>query len=447
MLVMKFGGSSVADAGCLHRVVDLVVQARPRQPIVVLSAMGKTTDRLFSAAASAERGDESAALDELGTVLREHWETCLELFDQHVPSDLEDALARHQDELSMLLRGVALLRELSPRSLDAIVSYGERLSTRLFHALLAQQVPATWEDARPILRTDGRFGKARPDRPQIRVLAERHWRPLLRSGQIIVTQGYIGSTADGITTTLGRGGSDYSAALFGEALGAEELQIWTDVEGILTCDPRLVPEAHPIEHLSFAEAAELAAFGAKVLHPATIQPAIDANVPVTVRHTHRPVGGFTTITAEARSERAVTALACRSPITVLTVDSTRMLDQPGFLARVFDVFRTHEVSVDLVATAEVSISLTVEPDAPIGPVCEELSVFSRVAVTESRTIIAVVGEQLKRTPGLSARIFSALSHLNIEMISMGANEINLSLVLHEEDAAEAVQRLHRILLS
>jgi aspartate kinase len=263
---------------------------------------------------------------------------------------------------------------------------------------------------------------------------------------VVVTQGYIGATEDGLTTTLGRGGSDYSAALFGAALGAEEVQIWTDVEGVLTCDPRIVPDALPIPELSFAEAAELAAFGAKVLHPATIQPAVEARIPVTVRHTQKPEGRFTTISAEVRTGRPITALASRGPVTVLTVSSTRMLAQSGFLARLFEVFGRRGVSVDLVATAEVSVSLTVEADVPLQPLLQDLAAFATVEVHEGRAIIAAVGERLKSTPGLGAQLLTALGDINVEMISMGANEINLSLVVKRENTADALRRMHRVLV-
>jgi aspartate kinase len=263
---------------------------------------------------------------------------------------------------------------------------------------------------------------------------------------VVVTQGYIGATEDGLTTTLGRGGSDYSAALFGAALGAEEVQIWTDVEGVLTSDPRIVPDALPIPELSFAEAAELAAFGAKVLHPATIQPAVEARIPVTVRHTQKPEGRFTTISAEVRTGRPITALASRGPVTVLTVSSTRMLAQSGFLARLFEVFGRRGVSVDLVATAEVSVSLTVEADIPLQGLMQDLAAFATVEVHNRRAIIAAVGERLKSTPGLGAQLLTALGDINVEMISMGANEINLSLVVKQASTAESLRRMHRVLV-
>ncbi|MDP1830824.1 MAG: aspartate kinase [Geothrix sp.] len=442
MIVLKFGGSSVADAACMGQVAELVRAALPRSPLVVLSAMGKTTNGLFDAAKTAEGGDLAGAMARQRTLMAAHRKAADELFKGAVPENLDTALTDLFGELELLLRGVALLRELSPRSMDAIASLGERLSTRVFAAFIG----GAWLDARTVLRTDAGFGEAAPQPEAIRALATGHLKPLLAPGRAVVTQGYIGATEDGLTTTLGRGGSDYSAALFGAALGAEEVQIWTDVEGVLTCDPGIVPEALPIPELSFAEAAELAAFGAKVLHPATIQPAVEAGIPVTVRHTQKPEGRFTTISAEVRTGRPITALASRSPVTVLTVSSTRMLAQSGFLARLFEVFGRRGVSVDLVATAEVSVSLTVEADVPLAPLIQDLSAFATVGIHEGRAIIAAVGERLKSTPGLGARLLTALGDVNVEMISMGANEINLSLVVKQEHAAEALRRMHRVLV-
>ncbi len=442
MIVLKFGGSSVADAACMRQVASLAEAAHPKAPLVVLSAMGKTTNGLFEAAKAAEAGDLAEAMARQRTLMAFHRKAADDLFDGAVPDALDIALTDLFGELELLLRGVALLRELSPRSMDAIASLGERLSTRIF----AAYVKGAWVDARTVLRTDALFGEAVPQPEAIRTLAAVHLKPLLGPDRVVVTQGYVGATEDGLTTTLGRGGSDYSAALFGAALGAEEVQIWTDVEGVLTCDPRVVPEALPIPDLSFAEAAELAAFGAKVLHPATIQPAVEAGIPVTVRHTQKPGGRFTTISAEVRTGRPITALASRNPVTVLTVSSTRMLAQSGFLARLFEVFGRRGVSVDLVATAEVSVSLTVEAEVSLKSLIQDLSVFATVEVNEGRAIIAAVGERLKSTPGLGAQLLTALGDINVEMISMGANEINLSLVVKQEHTAEALRRMHRVLV-
>ena|SRR5690349_8431419 len=446
--VMKFGGSSVADGARLRDVARLVRAAMPFSPLVVLSAMGKTTDALFRAAQAAGIGDQEVALREARGIFDAHRAVAKELFGEDVPAGLAAALRARQDELEQILKGVSLLCELSPRSTDAIASLGERLSTQMLCALLEREEQAVQLfDARTVVCTDARFGRAAPRSELVRARARERLAPLLAPGRAVVTQGYIGATEDGITTTLGRGGSDYSAAILGAALQADEVQIWTDVEGVLTADPRLVGEALPIQELSFAEAAELAAFGAKVLHPATIQPAVEAGIPVTVRHTQRPDGRFTTIRSDVRSNRPVTALATRGPVTVLTLTSTRMLDQSGFLAGLFEVFGRLGVSVDVIATAEVSVSMTIERDAPLEALTTALSRFAKVEVAQDRAIVAVVGERLKQTQGVAARVFGALADINVEMISMGANEINLSLVVEQSLAAETVRRLHRALFS
>ncbi len=449
-VVLKFGGSSVADAACIRRVAEIAKGALDRSPIVVLSAMGKTTDALFAAAQTAERGDTEGALGALRNMVEGHGQTCSDLWGNDRPADLQAFIVAATTQLDMLLRGVSLLRELSARSRDAIVSFGELLSSQILAAFLhSEGVSTSWLDVRRVMRTDARFGSAEPQTSQIAGLAKTDLAPLMGPGRIVVTQGYVGATRDGITTTLGRGGSDYSASILGAAIGADEVQIWTDVEGILTADPRMVPEASPILDLSFREAAELAAFGAKVLHPATIQPAVEADIPVTVRHTLRPFGRFSTITAKGGtgSPRPATAIASRSPIQVITIESTRMLAQSGFLARIFEVFGRLGTSVDVVATAEVSVSLTVEASAPVEAIQKELSAFARVSIAPDRALVAVVGERLKHTPGLAARVFGALSSINVEMISMGSNEINLSLVVERREEAAAVRLLHQALFA
>jgi aspartate kinase len=441
--VLKFGGSSLADAACMLRVAAIVREALTSAPLVVLSAAGKTTDALFEAARAARAGQAAAALDEAAAIAAWHRGLAAELHPEGLPAELEQALGEQLAELEQVLRGVSLLRELSPRSMDALASHGERLSTRLFATLLARQgLEVELVDARDVLRTDATFGAAQPLRGEIARLARERLAPRLGPGRVVVTQGYIGACADGSTTTLGRGGSDWTAALLGAALGADEVQIWTDVEGVYSADPRVVPAATPIAELGFAEAAELAAFGAKVLHPATIQPAVEAAIPVSVRHTERPGGRFTTIRGEVRTGRSVTALASRAPIALLTVTSTRMLAQAGYLARLFEVFGRLGVSVDLVATAEVSVSLSVEADAPLARLREELERFARVEAYEGRALIALVGERLKHSTGIAARAFGALEDINVELISMGANEVNLSVVVRSEQASEAVRRLH-----
>ena len=444
--IMKFGGTSVGDAANMKRVGALVIDALPAAPVVVLSAMSGVTNALVKASAVAEEGKLTDALELVADIKKKHIGAAAELFGGSAPAALDTELDKRIDELKLLLRGVNLLRELSPRSADAIASFGERLSTLVFTALLeSRQLPVTRLDARTVVRTDDRFGRARPQENEIRALAAERLLPQTGAGRAVVTQGYIGATADGVTTTLGRGGSDYSAALLGAAVDAAEVQIWTDVEGVFTADPRFVPAARHIERLSFAEAAELASFGAKVLHPATIQPAVRAGIPVTVRHTEKPTGRFTTITAAVDTQRPVTALASRGGITTITVSSTRMLEASGFLERLFAVFARHQVSVDIIATAEVSVSMTVDAGAALAALRQELEEFSSVSITEGRAIVALVGERLKQTPGLAATIFGAVRDINVEMISMGGNEINLSLVVEAEHVPEVVRRLHAAL--
>jgi aspartate kinase len=435
---MKFGGSSVANAERLKNVVELVRSEAPGAVVVVLSALGGVTDALFSCGKTAASRNETLALEELTRVMGRHREVATDLFGATLPEKLDAFIDGAQNELSLLLRGSAMLGALPDKSLDVLVGYGELLSSML----LASYMRVPWLDARRVLRTDSRFGQARPIPEDIRVLAERELIPLLGRDGMVVTQGYIGSDASGAPTTLGRGGSDFSASLFGAAIRASEIQIWTDVEGILTCDPRVVPEAYPVEHLGYDEAAELAAFGAKVLHPATILPAVELGILVTVRNSLIPHGRFTSISRDAASGMPVTALASRGPVSVFTVRSPRMLGGAGFLARIFEVFGRRGVSVDLVSTSEVSVSMTVEAAAPLEALAEEISSFAEVRIERERAIVALVGEQLRRTPGVAGMAFNALRGMNVEMISLGANEINLSLVVAHGDAPEALRRLH-----
>ncbi|HUW39719.1 MAG TPA: aspartate kinase [Rectinemataceae bacterium] len=437
-VVMKFGGSSVANAERLRNVADIVRSEGAEGIVVVLSALGGVTDALFSCGKTAAARNEGGALEGLGRVMERHRAVAAELFGEAVPGELADFIAAAEKELSLLLRGSAMLGALPDKSLDALVGYGELLSSRLLAAFM--RVP--WLDARLVMRTDSRFGQARPLPAEIRVLAEKELLPALDRGGTVVTQGYIGSDASGAPTTLGRGGSDFSASLFGAAIRAAEIQIWTDVEGVLTCDPRIVPDARPVEHLGYDEAAELAAFGAKVLHPATILPAVELGIPVTVRNSLVRNGRFTSISRDAASGLPVTALASRAPVSVLTVRSPGMLGGAGFLARIFEAFGRRGVSVDLVSTSEVSVSMTVEASAPLEGLAEELSSFAEVRIERDRAIVALVGEQLRRTPGVAGMAFNALRDMNVEMISLGANEINLSLVVAQADAPESLRRLH-----
>lgn len=437
-IVLKFGGSSVADADRMRQVADRVCAVLPTPALVVLSATAGTTDALLDLARAAANGDAARAHALRDAIVARHrtLDACLQ--DESNPL-LEAALASLDRSVD-----AALTRALPPLAqADALAAHGERLSTACFTALLRKRGVATTPiDARELVTTDDAFGNARPDRAMLARRAVERLAAPLTNGEVLVTEGFVGATADGRTTTLGRGGSDYSAALFGAALGAREVQIWTDVEGVHSADPRVVPDARPIELLSFAEAAELAAFGAKVLHPATIQPAVEANVPVTVRHTLRPDGRFTTITGRIAEQRAVTAVASRSPITVLTITSSRMLAQAGFLARLFDVFARHRVSVDVVATAEVAVSLTVDADVGIEALARELAEFAHVQVVRDRALVALIGERLRRSRTVAPRVLESLADVDVELLTFGANDSNLSLIVPRAVEHHVVRRLH-----
>jgi aspartate kinase len=362
--------------------------------------------------------------------------------------EVADAIERHGEAIHDYIRGVVLLRELTPRIQDTIVGYGEKLSSLLFTARAQREgLDAVLVDAREFMVTDDHFTEARPNQPLLEKKAKSKLGTILADEQIPVTQGFVGQTEDGTPTTLGRGGSDYTAALLGAALDAEEIQVWTDVDGMLTADSRIVGEGMKVRELSFAEAAELAYFGAKVLHPATIEPAMSRDIPVRILNSRYPNSSGTRITAsKARSKgpvAAVKSIAAKKGITTIHVQSLRMLMAHGFLRSMFEVFDRHEVSVDLVSTSEVSVSLTVDRQDQLRVVVEELSQFSKVAVKPDCAIICLVGEGIQSTPGIAARVFKALGDINVSMISQGSSEINLSVVVHEDQADEAVRRLHR----
>ena len=443
-IIMKFGGTSVADAKRLRGVATLAARYADSGVLLVLSAFSGVTDSLFAAGQEAIAGNDAEAFSLLSRMLERHRAVAAELLGldrgrgDALPEAVEAVLAAAEAELGAVLKGAALLRALPDRSMDILAGRGELLSTTILAAFLG----APWVDARTVMRTDSRFGCAKPLTDEIKALAAARLAPLVRPGKIAVTQGYIGADESGAPTTLGRGGSDYSASLFGAALGASEIQIWTDVEGVLTCDPRVVSEARPVESLGYDEAAELAAFGAKVLHPATILPAVELGIPVTVRNSMIPHGRFTTISRESASGRPVTALASRAPVTVRTIRTPRMLGGAGFLASIFEAFGRRGVSVDLVSTSEVSVSATVDGKAGVDELVADLEELGEVRIERERAVVALVGERLLKTPGVPGRALGALRDINVEMISLGANEINLSLVVERGQAAEAQRRLH-----
>ena len=299
---------------------------------------------------------------------------------------------------------------------------------------------ADFVDSRSFVRTDDRFMQAAPDMKAIKKLAKQKVKP--KAGKIVVCQGFIGSTADGVTTTLGRGGSDYSATIIGSALGAEAVEIWTDVDGIMTTDPRLIPAAMSLAEITYNEAAELAYFGAKVVHPSTIQPAVDLHIPVWVKNTKNPKHAGTVILSDAGGQ-GLRAIAAKKGITLINVVSSRMLNAYGFLNRIFGLFEKYKTPVDLIATSEVSVTMSVENTAHLKDIVKDLEEFAEVEINKNRAIICLVGKNVWEDGNFFVRVFSALKSVPIRMISLGASHINLSLVVPEENSDEAVKLLHR----
>ena len=453
-IVMKFGGTSVADPDAIGRLVAIVggdgagtEQGRSRDvdqsPIVVVSALSGVTDKLIEVTRFAEQGDGDRAATALRALLDRHLAVASAV--THESRDATLAAVRAEfDELIGLVHALAVLREVSPRSLDAVVATGEAVSSRIVAAALADAgVRSAWVDARRVLVTDAEHTAAAPD---ITATADRCrsviW-PSVVAGNVPVLAGFIGATANGVTTTLGRGGSDYSAAIFGACLDVGEIQIWTDVDGMLTADPRVVPEPRLVPRLTFAEASELAYFGAKVLHPSTILPAVAKNIPVRILNSRRPGNAGTVITAEGDSDSgALTAIACKRNVTVVDITSTRMLMAHGFLRRLFEVFERFKTAVDVVTTSEVSVSVTVDDTRRLDGVVDNLRSFAEVSCEPEMAIICAVGENLRADPTLFASAVTALRGIPLRLVSQAAGRRNVTFVLRDADVPNAMTQLH-----
>ena len=437
----------MADAAAVERVTRVVRAHGGPRPVVVVSALAGVTDTLLAAADAAASGDVERIQPQLDALLERHAEIAGRLARPDGNRGIQTVLGRARAELADLLGRVAREPDRRPALRDEIASYGERLSAALLTAvLLAADVPARYVDARHCLITDDTHGRATPLVPDTEQRTRAELAPLLDRRLIPVLGGYIGATLEGVTTTLGRGGSDYSAALVGAALSAAEIQIWTDVSGVLTADPRVVPGARTIPSLSYAEAAELAYFGAKVLHPKTIQPAMERDIPVRICNSHAPDDPGTLVTARGEVRAgAVKAIAHKAGVTVLQVSSTRMLGAYGFLQALFEVFERHRTVVDVVTTSEVSVSLTVDDAQSVPDIVAELRRLGTVSVESGRAIVCVVGEGLRTTPGIAARVFATVTDINVSLISQGASRVNLTFVVDEARVREAVLRLHQAL--
>ncbi len=445
MLVMKFGGTSVGSAERMGQVLQIVASQTSTQPgVVVLSAMAGVTNALIDAANLALDRKLDQAMAKIEWMRAKHIEAVAELFaDMQQITELEVELDARLEELKVLYKGVAYLGELSRRSLDAISGVGELLSS----AILARYarvkgMNAVWIDARSFVITTEEFGKGQPLTEEILAAARVHVLPHLQAGATVFTQGFIGATKSGASTTLGRGGSDYSASIIGVAVAASEIQIWTDVDGMLSADPRVVPSAHLLPEVSFQEASELAYFGAKVLHPLTIKPAVEKDIPVKILNTFAPDNPGTTIKSTATTSDTIRAVAAKKHITAVFLSSPRMLMTHGFLAQVFAVFDRLKIPIDLISTSEVSVALTIDTRDHLSDLVAELSGYGEIQIMEDVAIVSVVGRQFREQSGIAGRVFNALHDVNIIVISGGASDINLNFVVSSSDADKAVVQLH-----
>jgi aspartate kinase len=475
MVVMKFGGTSVEDAAAIRRAAEIVRSRLADRPVVVVSAMAKVTDQLLAAGRAAANGDRDQALAISQGLRDRHFRTAAELLGsvqqlegqgaqgapsaesapskpglglgRGVPPSLEklhsefDALFNRLDEL---LRGVVAVAELSPRTTDFVSGFGEVLnSIQVAAAFRAAGLDAEHVDSREVIVTDANHTRAVPDFDETDARLQRRLRPLLDAKRVPVMGGFIGATREGVPTTIGRGGSDFSAAIVGAALDAERIEIWTDVDGMMTTDPNLCPGARRIKVISFNEAAELAYFGAKVLHPATIVPAIRKNIPVYILNSRNPSCEGTCITSAApRSKTLLKAIAAKKRITIIDLVATRMLMAHGFLRDIFEVFDRHRCPVDVVSTSEVSVSVTVDTTDEVESLAADLAQLADVHHEGRKAIVCLVGENIRMTPGVAGKVFSAIGDHNVRMISQGASEINITFVIEEDEVPDVVRRLH-----
>lgn len=442
---MKFGGTSVGDVAAFERVCGIVLRQMDKKQVVVTSAMTKVTDALLAAFEMARKDDPAGAVASLEPHFERHVEITKHFFPDDTENPFHNELTLARGEIKDLLTRAAR-RSLPLQMLkDAIVSYGEQLSSRLLAEVLRSRgIPARTVDSRRLIVTDDEFGAAQPIIEETNELIGLELEPLINAGEVPVLGGFIAANRGGETTTLGRGGSDYSAAIVAAALHASELQIWTDVTGVMTCDPRICSDASTVPVLSYEEAAELAYFGAKVLHPKTIKPAVDNAIPVRVCNTSEPeVTGTMVLAKSDETASKIKSIAHKGNITILRITSARMLGAYGFMSAVFQVFDRHRTVIDVISTSEVSVALTLDKPDNIEKVVEDLSRIGDVEVEGGYAVICVVGEGLRASTGLASKIFKTIEDIHVELVSHGASAVNLTFVVKEDSAPDVIRKLHK----
>ncbi|ARD21043.1 lysine-sensitive aspartokinase 3 [Shewanella japonica] len=443
LVVAKFGGTSVADYAAMNRCADIILANRHTRVVVVSASSGVTNLLVELTQANVNDKRRLALLTQIGQIQ-------YDIVDQlDRPQDVAAGIDKLLSRMSVL--SDALVLDRSKAIIDELLSMGEQCSSLLFSAVIREKgTPSSAFDVRQVLRTDSHFGRAEPQIEQIASLGAEHLAPLLVN-EVIVTQGFIGADDQGRTTTLGRGGSDYSAALLAEGLKADAVEIWTDVAGIYTTDPRLAPNARPIPEISFNEAAEMATFGAKVLHPATILPAVRQQIQVFVGSSKAPEQGGTWIRHQVENAPVYRAVALRRDQTLLNLHSLQMLHAQGFLAETFATLAKHKISVDLITTSEVNVSLTLDKTGSDSSgqgllsesLLQELSQHCRVRVEDKLALVAIIGNKIASTAGICSRVFSVLEKHNVRMICQGASPHNLCVLVAESEAADVVNSLHQ----
>lgn len=444
MIVMKFGGTSVANFEAITRTIFIIGGKLDQKPVVVVSALSKVTDLLYRISDAAASRNVTETKELLSQLRQRHVDLAAELLAQSMMKD--EAIAKVNalcNALESIAMAVCSLGELSDRNKAIIISNGEYLSSTIIaYAMNSKGIRTKWVDARGMMVTNNSYLKAEPDMAAIIEKVPGVVADAYEGMDAIITQGFVGVTRDGDPTVLGRGGSDYSASLIGMAVDAERIEIWTDVDGVRTADPRSVKNTKYLEKISFEEAAEMAHFGAKVLHPLTIEPAVKKNIPIYVLNSMNPSGKGTAILRNELIEDGVKSVSFKENIKVINIFSTRMINTSGFLRRVFEIFSESKVSVDLISTSEANISVTVDASQNIDPVVAELSEFADVIVDDDKSQVSVIGKNIVRLNGMLKKTFTPLKKCNVYMISQGASFVNISFVVDREELAEVVQDLH-----
>ncbi len=443
VIVSKFGGTSMGTYEAMKNAAAISIERG--SSLICVSATSGTTDKLIEIARLASHGDlvncEAAVYG-----VKERHSAFLSQVDGN--TDSQNMLASLYTELDLLVQNLVLLKEMTPRGYDHILSLGERMSSLIFRQVLKSQLPTkevVLLDARSVIRTDSIFGKATPIIEEIDKACRAHIK--LDGKHVYVTQGFIGSDMNGNTTILGRGGSDYSAALFAEGMNATILEIWTDVAGIATTDPRVCKEARIINELSYQEAAEMAHYGAKVLHPATISPAVRKSIPVFVGSTFEKDLPGTWIRARVESKPTVRAITQRKDQALLTITTAKMFNAHGFMAEIFDLFGKHRISVDCVTTSEISVAMTVDKTTlENSKFIFDLSAVGKINVESGYSLVSLIGNELYNRASLAKTIFTTLENVNVRMMSLGASPYNFNFLVKEEQGAHCIEKLHKALI-